>query len=48
MKCFRLVQIFRSIKESNRTHSGLCGGFFDAERAEKMYQDGVLNLSVVP
>ena len=49
MKSVRLVQIFRPVKETNRTHSkGYVEDLVDEERAEKMCQDGRLNLSVLP
>ena len=40
MKSVRLARILRPVKEINRMHGQLCGGFVDAERAEKLRYDG--------
>lgn len=31
---------FCPVREINRSHSGLCEGFIDADRAKKMRHDG--------
>ena len=40
MKSVRLIQIFRSIEEANRTQSGALWRIEGEERAKKMCQDG--------